>query len=85
MKMRKIFPKHTDPADEFRKVCDQAYIYERDENGRLWKRRAGQIFVLRHRTEDEIVNDILAKQCQKLCEGTAYINMLGGITDENIR
>ena len=82
--MKKIFPKHTDPADEFRKGCYRAYLYERDENGRLWRRKPDQIFMTRYRTKDEIVNDILAKQCQKLCEGTAYINMLGGITDENV-
>lgn len=83
--MKEIFPKHTDPAEEFRKICDSAYVYERDEKGRLFKRRAGQIFVMRCWTEDEIVNDILARQCRKMCEGTAYINMLGGITDENVR
>lgn len=60
MKMRKIFPKHTEAAEEFHKVCDRAYVYERDENGRLWKRRASQIFMMRCRTEDE--------------EGTVYID-----------
>lgn len=56
--MKKIFPKHTDPAEEFRKICDRAYVYERDEKGRLFKHRAGQIFVMRHWTEDEIVDDM---------------------------
>lgn len=69
--MKKIFPKHTDSTERFRKICDRAYIYERDENDRLRERRASRIFVTHYRTGDEILDELWT--------------MLGGITDENVQ
>lgn len=69
--MKKIFPKHTDSTEGFRKICDRAYIYERDKNDRLRERRASRIFVTHYRTEDEILDELWT--------------MLGGITDENVQ
>lgn len=57
--MKKIFPKYTDPADEFRKSCDRAYMYDRDENGQLWRYRVNQVFMTRYRAEDEITDDVM--------------------------
>lgn len=77
--MKKQYPNYTDFAD-LRNVCTGAYIYYKTNDSKQYKYKLDRVFAMRVPTVDEI----LARQCRKLCEGTAYINMLGGTTDENI-
>lgn len=73
--MKKQYPNYTDFAD-LRNVCTGAYIYYKTNDGKQYKYKPDQGFAMRVPTVDEVVDEILERQCRKM--------RVGGTTDENI-